>query len=375
MSTKPSVLIFNWKDITHPKAGGAEVVTHELMKRLVKDGHKVTLLTARYPGASELETIDGIETIRQGSSRFGHYFAAWKYYSKHLKNKFDIIIEEINTLPYLSGFYKGDEKHFLFYHQLAREIWFYEMVQPLSTIGYLLVEPLLTYLNSRTGSELITVSESTKQDIMRFGFDAGRISIISEGLENTPISSLEDSAPKEKDFTILFHSSLRDMKRPIEVMKAFHGLVKQQPDAMLWYSGGGKQWELRKFAEENGIMKNVTFFGRTTDEQKFDLMQRAHVLCSTSIKEGWGLIVTEACSQGTPVIVYDVDGLRDAGKQSGGDVVTPTPEGMTRALLSLKQEVESDPKAYEKRRRTALKASKKITFDQSYKDFINIILK
>ena len=41
----------------------------------------------------------------------------------------------------------------------------------------------------------------------------------------------------------------------------------------------------------------------------------------TSVKEGWGLIVTEAGSQGTPAIVYDVDGLRDIVVESETGVI------------------------------------------------------
>ncbi|MBC7472171.1 MAG: glycosyltransferase, partial [candidate division SR1 bacterium] len=152
-----SILVFNWKDIRHPKAGGAEVVTHELLKKLVLDGYQVKLLTAQYAGSSENDIIDGIKIIRTGTSKFGHYFAAATYYKKHLKNKFDIVIEEVNTLPYLLGLYKGKEDFYLFYHMLAREIWFYEMIQPLSTIGYL-IEPIYTWLQSRFGAKLITVS-------------------------------------------------------------------------------------------------------------------------------------------------------------------------------------------------------------------------
>lgn len=37
------ILWLNWKDIRHPEAGGAEVYTHEIAKRLVEKGYEVTL--------------------------------------------------------------------------------------------------------------------------------------------------------------------------------------------------------------------------------------------------------------------------------------------------------------------------------------------
>jgi glycosyltransferase involved in cell wall biosynthesis len=368
------ILFFDWKDINHPNSGGAEIVTHKIMEGLVSSGHQVTLLTARYAESTEFDNINGVDIIRTGTSRFGHYFSAYSYYKKNLKNQFDTIIEEVNTIPYLTGLYKGHEKSFVFYHQLARQIWFYEMIQPLSTVGFL-IEPFYTFLQSRINPKLITISNSTKNDMIRYGFKTENITIISEGLENKPLVSLTESEPKEKDFTILFHSSLRPMKRPVEVLKAFKIVLAQNKNAKLWVSGGGGRKNLEKYSIENCLTDSVTFFGRTTEEQKFSLMQKSHVLCSTSIKEGWGLIVTEANSMGTPVVVYDVDGLRDASKHSGGFVVKPKPKELASKLIELQKMIETSPQKYHLLRQTALDSSKKITYNQCINDFENVINK
>jgi glycosyltransferase involved in cell wall biosynthesis len=367
------ILILNWKDTKHPETGGAEVVTHELLKKLVSEGHSVTLLTAKYNGSSEKDSIDGIDIIRVGKSKLGHYFAAASYYNKHLKNKYDIVIEEVNTIPYLFGLYRGKEDFYLFYHMLAREIWFYEMIQPLSTIGYL-IEPVYTWIQGRFGVPLITISQSTKDDIARFGFKKESIHIISEGIDNTPLVSLANSVAKEKDFTVLFHSSLRKMKRPVEVFKAFGLFVKDHPEAKLWVSGGGDQTSLKKYATNYGFINNVTFFGRTTQVQKLDLMQKASVICGTSIKEGWGLIVTEANSMGTPAISYDVDGLRDSTSFGGGVVCKDDHQDMAKALANMSDIFYNHPNKYFEMRTKALETSKLVNFDKSYHDFAEIIL-
>ena len=36
----------------------------------------------------------------------------------------------------------------------------------------------------------------------------------------------------------------------------------------------------------------ITFFGRLSDFEKFKLMKKAHLIIVSSIREGWGLIVT-----------------------------------------------------------------------------------
>jgi glycosyltransferase involved in cell wall biosynthesis len=372
-----NILVLNWKDIRHPQAGGAELVLHEILKRVMKNGHKVTLLTAQYNDSKMHDVIDGIDIIRISGGRTVHSFKAIAYYSKHLRDKFDIIIEQVNTAPYLIGYFTKNEKVFQFYHQLAREIWFYEMGKMLGTIGYLFLEPVALLLQAFIARVknicVITVSESTKNDLLRFGYLSQNISIISEGIENKPLKSLKDSQPKESQFTVLFHSSLRKMKRPLEVFKAFGHLLSEQPESQLWISGGGDQKELREYAEIKGFLNSVTFFGRTTDEQKFDLMQRSHVLCSTSIKEGWGLIVSEANSMGTPAISYDVDGLRDSTKFGGGVVCDPNPEAMGKELKKIALMVQEDEKMYLEMRKISLESSKSLTFDRCYDDFINAL--
>src|SRR5215475_6729637 len=98
------ILWLSWKDIRHPQAGGSELVLHELAKRLVADGHEVTILTALYPGSSKFDTIDGIKIIRVGSNRYVHSLLALCYYATKLRNKYDAVIEIVNTAPYMTPF-------------------------------------------------------------------------------------------------------------------------------------------------------------------------------------------------------------------------------------------------------------------------------
>jgi glycosyltransferase involved in cell wall biosynthesis len=372
-----NILVLNWKDIRHPQAGGAELVLHEILVKLVKNGYKVTLLTAQYRDSKMYDLIDGIDIIRISGGRTIHSFKTITYYRKHLRDKFDIIIEQVNTAPYFIGFFTKKERVFQIYHQLAREIWFYEMGKIMGAVGYIFLEPVALFLQAFIANikkiRVITISESTKKDVTRFGFKEKNITIISEGIENKPLKSLKDSQPKESQFTVLFHSSLRKMKRPLEVFKAFGHLLSEQPETQLWISGGGDQTELREYAELNGFLNSVTFYGRTTDEEKFDLMQRSHVLCSTSIKEGWGLIVSEANSMGTPAISYDVDGLRDSTKFGGGVVCDANPESMAEELKKIALMVQEDEKMYLEMRKIALESSKSLTFDRCYDDFIDAI--
>lgn len=372
------ILILNWKDIQHPKAGGAEVVTHSLAKEMAKNGHQVTLLTARYKNSKAKDEIDGVEVVRTGNLITHYPLAIW-YYLKHFRNKFDIIIEEVNTIPYFINFFKGKEKVFLYYNMLAREIWFYQFFQPLSTLGYLL-EPFYTFIQSRFKNLVLTISESSKQDLLRFGFKADKIKIFSMWTANSPLRNLRDSKPKEETFTILFHGSLRPMKRPIEVFKAYkiflEILAKKEENpnkTQLWVSGGGDKLELENYAWKQEFLDQVKFFGRTSEQQKLELMQKSSVLAVSSLKEGWGLIVTEANSMATPAVALDVDGLRDSAGKAGNFVVENSANQMAEKFYKLYQIFTKEPKKYNQIRKKALESSKELNFERGYREWMEII--
>ncbi|HSE61702.1 MAG TPA: glycosyltransferase family 4 protein [Candidatus Saccharimonadales bacterium] len=366
------ILWLSWKDISHPAAGGAERILHQLSTALVADGHEVTVLTAAYPGAQEHEAIDGVHIIRAGNNRYTHSFVAlWRYVRK-FRNKFDLVIEVVNTAPYFSLFFRDRAKRALFYHQLAREVWFHEAPAPLSHIGHYVLEPVATFLLGARRAPTITISESTKQDLRKFGFRDEAIKIIREAITLEPLPSLYNSRKFDHP-TILSHGSIRAMKRTLDQVKAFEMAKLRIPNLQLKISGdatGDYGRRVLNYIENSPFSDDIQYMGRVTDAQKQQLMRSSHILTVTSIKEGWGLIVTEAASQGTPAVVYDVDGLRDSVRNGvTGKVTAPTPRKMADGII----EVFSDMPSYHRMRRAAWEWSQELTPDSSYKDFVTAL--
>ena len=91
MSEPVRVLWYNWKDIKHPEAGGAEVFTHEVAKRLVLRGYAVTLFTSSFEGARKEDEDDGVRIIREGS-RSSVFRRAREFYDLD-ESEFDIVID------------------------------------------------------------------------------------------------------------------------------------------------------------------------------------------------------------------------------------------------------------------------------------------
>jgi glycosyltransferase involved in cell wall biosynthesis len=365
------IIWFTWKDIFHPCAGGAEVVTHEITKRLAKNGHDVVIITSQYDGCKHGDVIDGVNIVRVGG-RFIVYWKAYRYYKKHFKQKdVDIVIDEINTLPFFTSFYINKrERNYIFIHQLCREIWLYQMRFPLNIVGYC-IEPMYLWLLRYNNT--ITVSQSTKRDLKKYGFRSKNISIISEGININGIINLEQNIKYDKP-TLLSLGSIRRMKQVHHQLRAFEIAKKHIPKLQFKIAGGLEdkygQYFLNKI-KESPFREDIEYFGKVTDAQKKELMQKSHILVVTSLKEGWCLVVTEANSQGTPAVVYDVDGLRDSVRHNKTGIVCDdnTPENLASNVVLLLR----NKHKYDRLRNSAWQWSKQITFDKCYDDFKNYI--
>jgi glycosyltransferase involved in cell wall biosynthesis len=76
---------------------------------------------------------------------------------------------------------------------------------------------------------------------------------------------------------------------------------------------------------------------------------------------------------GTPAVVYDVDGLRDAAKHGNGFVVRPHYTDLAKQLVSLNELIQHSPQEYLALRENTLSSAKQITFEQCAKDFETIL--
>ncbi|WP_445475524.1 glycosyltransferase family 4 protein [Methanococcoides methylutens] len=353
-----NILIYNWRDTKNPAAGGAEVFTQEIAKRLVSQGHEISLFTSAFDGCKNNETVDGVQIIRSGN-RYTVYLKAKQYYKKHA-GEFDVVIDEINTRPFMTPkFVKDGTPVIALIHQLAREFWFLETRFPVNWLGYHLFEDrwLKNYIDIPT----MTVSQSTKQDLSNLGFKD--LTIISEGLNIVPVSAVPE---KEDDPTFIFVGRMGHAKRPDHVVEAFIHIKKSIPNAKLWMVGDGA---MRQELEKNKI-DGVTFFGYVAAEKKYELMSRAHAILVPGVREGWGLIVTEANAMGTPAIGYNIHGLRDSIRDSEtGLLCDPDPQSMAEKVV----EFVSSNNLQESYTTNAINWASEFNWDISAKEFLHAL--
>lgn len=90
----------NWRDLKNPEAGGAEVHLHEILRRLVANGHEVTYFVSRFPGGAEADHHDGIRIIRKGSWYNANFVIPLHVRGFLRDNPCDLVLEDINKIPF-----------------------------------------------------------------------------------------------------------------------------------------------------------------------------------------------------------------------------------------------------------------------------------
>ena len=297
---KRRILFLNWRDIRNPDAGGAETMTHEVAKRWVAQGHDVSLLTSRFPGCASAEVIDGVHVRRIGRLRSGTFHLRVQWELAHLRG-FDVVIDEINTIPFFTPLWRRRLPPIVgLIHQLAADVWDAEMPRPVAAVGRWL-EPRV--LSLYRGVPMIAGSESTRRDLEALGIR--NVHVFIQGGDEPPAV---DGAVKEPVPTFLFVGRLAANKRPEHAVAAFRIIRRELPDARLWIVGRGPmEGQLQRILPDGAEL-----LGFLPREELYRRMARAHCLLVPSVREGWGLVVIEGNSVGTPTVGYDVGGIRDS---------------------------------------------------------------
>lgn len=315
------ILVLNWKDERHPAAGGAEVFLHAVTDRWASLGHQVRMVVSAVEGAPEQEVRPSGVVVRRAGGRFSVYRAARQYVLKEAAGWADVVLDSINTRPFLTPRWCQTPCVGLPY-QVCREIWFDEMPLPVAVVGRWVLEPL--WLRSYRRTAVVTISNSSRDSLRAYGIeDAAVVRIGAHVLDPGQVD--KTSIP-----TVAFVGRLAANKRPGDALAAFELVRRSLPACQLMIIGDGPL----RTSLERSPPEGVSFLGRVTDIEKSRLVASAHVLAVPSRREGWGLVVTEAAALGTPSVAYDVPGLRDSVAASGqGAIVDATPEALAAGLI------------------------------------------
>ena len=328
------ICIFTWRDLAHPEAGGAEVYTEQVAKRWVADGHEVTLVAAGVEGRPTQEVIDGYRVIRVGGKYTVYREGQRWWHDVGRFEGYDLILDMINTVAFVAHKWAGDVPTVGFIHQTCEEIWHINTPFPASLLGRYILEP--RWLKSYRDVPVLAVSLSTKDALARFGVKD--ITVVPEGYEPEFTGPFP---PKEADPTLVWCAREVDYKRPFDLLHAAEKIKPAIPNLKVWMIGGGPQLdELREAAPDW-----VEVLDFVDQDVKFDRMARATLHVGTSVREGWGLVVSEAAAVGTPTISYDVPGLRDSTRAANGVVIPAKVDALADWLPPMIAKWQAEPPA------------------------------
>lgn len=338
------IAVLNFRDISHPKHGGAEVFLEKLGQEWTESGHEVVFFSPK----SNQRYLD----LRNEHIKYlqvGNQFTAYNKIPKTvLKENWDLIIDCFNVrgfeLQRWKKSFSNPSKSVVLIFQTAEEVWREMTPFPLSYIGRKILEPY--WLKKYIGYEIITICQSNVKALEKFGLNTFKV--IEPGFEidvkHAPALKYNFSSTKSV-INIVFCARLVAMKRPFDAIDVVKCLVdeKNVREFVLHVIGDGPLLEkLKRYANSRKV--NVVFHGRISDASRNDVYKKSDFVIGTSVREGWGLTISEGAYYGCIPIVYDVAGLRDSSKKAAGFNVPERPEYIAKKIIELLTSVNLEKK-------------------------------
>ena len=174
----------------------------------------------------------------------------------------------------------------------------------------------LDYVGIKRADHLISVSETTKRDIVRhLGLPDERITVVYEGVDHDLFRPIV-ARPLQEPY-VLFVGSEQPRKNLPGLLRAFAEVKRDRRLADLKLvkvgrSSGGEQGFRRRTlsaVRELGLERDVVFTGFLAEEELPAWYSAAECLALPSFYEGFGFPVVEAMACGCPVIISSAGAL------------------------------------------------------------------
>ena len=145
-----------------------------------------------------------------------------------------------------------------------------------------------------------------------------RVSVIPNGIDPEDLNPQDSAERLRSEFAapgeklVLLIGRLVYEKGFQIALEAMPGLIDRQPGTRFLVAGSGThEAELRRQAEELGLLDHGTFLGWIGDDVLHSLYPISDLCVVPSIYEPFGLVALEAMASGCPCIVADTGGLRE----------------------------------------------------------------
>lgn len=318
------ILMINYSEVTFP--GGVHKTIKEVAKNLSEKGHEVTVLQGNPRNLPETEIYDGFTIIRVKSkiAEYLYDFSPEIYFflKKHFK--------ELNP----------DIVHVHGYHTLFSPETIYS-IKRISPETPIIFSPhfdifshdkfagkyLWDHYNKIVGRKfckylpmIFVASNFERNNVHRIlNVPKEKIRVIAHGVDHIDITR---NKKKKKVINLLFVGYLLELKGVQYIIEAIAELVnKFEVKVHLRIVGEGPYTkELKKLAEYlnvNQFIKWEGFVQPSQNEKLMEFYKNSDIFLLLSQSENYGIVVSEALSMGTPVIVTKRTALTEFLEERG----------------------------------------------------------
>ncbi len=312
------ILVVCDRDWTHPQGGGAGMNLQKQVKYWLAWGHQVRIVTVSYPGAETRSVEDGLWIDRRGSTFTVYFATALRLLRREYKDA-DVVMEVVNGVPWMTRFLTGKPTVAMVHHvcQQQYELEFSGLPRYLGKFLEARVMPL-AYRNI----PFITVSETSRQDLVRLGIPPDHITVVHNGTDHAvepPFDQFQrallsgDLSFKSAVPTLVYLGRLKRYKRVDTLLHLLSPLLRSRKHLRLKVVGDGDDRpRLERLTSSLGVSDAVRFTGFVDEETKMRLLAEAWVAVTASDVEGWGISTMEAAAMGCPTVALTSSGIQEA---------------------------------------------------------------
>ena len=280
-----------------PRIGGVERFVQELSQGLVASGNQCTVLCTGDHDADE--TILGVRVIRVRNWPVEFHGLNLRFASRlrGLLESHDVV--HINSFyPLLSN----TAAHVCRRHGIPYVFSSHYHGQGHSRFGRVLYRLYLPF--SRfifENAEAIHCCSRYEGSLVERDFGENlHIEVIPHG------TSYDDLSPRERNGRLLFVGRMEEYKGPQRALAIIKELKSRgRPRGLDLIGSGPMREELEEEVRALGLDDLVSFRSGLPDDELLQMMREASLLVLLSDAEAYGLVVSEALSNGTPCLVSD----------------------------------------------------------------------
>ncbi len=344
-----------WRDLDDEEAGGSEVHAHSIAAIWAQSGLSVTMRTSAAVGQPSSTVRNGY-TVSRKAGRYGVFpRSALAEFSGRL-GPCDGLIEIWNGMPFMSPVW-WRKPRVVWLHHVHGPMWGMTLPAPVAKAGVLLEETIAPKFYRH--QPIVTLSPSSQRELVdELGFDAERVRVIPPGV-NPFFTPGGTKSPTPLAVAVGRLVPVKDFPRLVRVMA---GVRERVPEAQLVIVGEGYERDkILDTVREHGLEDAVRLAGSVSTDELRDLYRSAWAAVSVSVREGWGMTLTEAAACGTPSVATDISGHADAVARDRSGLLRSTDDDLVAALA----DVMTDPALRGRLEEGALARAAELTWEHT----------